>query len=124
MLEQEDEFLTVAELCDLLKIGQNAAYRLLNAGEIKALRNGRVADSQAVRDRVYPRKNGVVTCDTASLAFNVFGLPSCQSIQRFVITYYFHEKNRTRNLSGGSLLGFFLRVYQKRHRLQQTNKQP
>lgn len=42
MLELQDDFLTVDELCDLLKIGHNAAYRLLNAGEIKALRNGRV----------------------------------------------------------------------------------
>lgn len=42
MLEHQDDFLTVDELCDLLKIGHNAAYRLLNSGEIKALRNGRV----------------------------------------------------------------------------------
>ena len=42
MLEQQDDFLTVDELCELLKIGHNAAYRLLNSGEIKALRNGRV----------------------------------------------------------------------------------
>ena len=42
MLENQDDFLTVDELCELLKIGHNAAYRLLNNGEIKALRNGRV----------------------------------------------------------------------------------
>ncbi len=42
MLEHQDDFLTVDELCELLKIGHNAAYRLLNSGEIKALRNGRV----------------------------------------------------------------------------------
>ena len=39
MLENQDDFLTVDELCELLKIGHNAAYRLLNSGEIKALRN-------------------------------------------------------------------------------------
>lgn len=42
MLEHQDDFLTVDELCELLKIGHNAAYRLLNSGEIRALRNGRV----------------------------------------------------------------------------------
>ncbi len=41
MLEHIDEFLTVDELCELLKIGHNAAYTLLNRGAIKALRNGR-----------------------------------------------------------------------------------
>ena len=42
MRENQDAFLTVEELCDILKIGRNAVYRLLNAGEIKGLRNGRV----------------------------------------------------------------------------------
>lgn len=42
MLENWDDFLTVEELCEALKIGRNAAYRLLNSGELKALRNGRV----------------------------------------------------------------------------------
>ena len=42
MLETQDDFLTVEELCELLKIGHNAAYHLLNSSEIKAIRNGRV----------------------------------------------------------------------------------
>lgn len=42
MLEQQDDFLTVEELCELLKIGHSAAYRLLNSGALKAFRNGRV----------------------------------------------------------------------------------
>ena len=42
MLEGWDDFLTVEELCEVLKIGRNAAYTLLNSGELKALRNGRV----------------------------------------------------------------------------------
>ena len=42
MLENWDDFLTVDELCEVLKIGRNAAYTLLNSGELKALRNGRV----------------------------------------------------------------------------------
>ncbi len=41
MLELSDDFLTVDELCELLKIGHNAAYRLLNTGKLKAFRNGR-----------------------------------------------------------------------------------
>lgn len=42
MLENCDDFLTVGELCETLKIGANAAYTLLNSGELKAFRNGRV----------------------------------------------------------------------------------
>ena len=42
MLEHCDDFLTVEELCEVLKIGQNAAYALLNSGKLKAFRNGRV----------------------------------------------------------------------------------
>lgn len=42
MLEQQDDFLTVEELCELLKIGHTAAYRLLRSGELKGFRNGRV----------------------------------------------------------------------------------
>lgn len=42
MLDHQDDYLTVDELCELLKIGHKAAYRLLNSGELKAFRNGRV----------------------------------------------------------------------------------
>ncbi len=41
MLEQYDEYLTADETCDLLKMGHNAIYKLLNSGELKAFRNGR-----------------------------------------------------------------------------------
>lgn len=34
--------LTVEKVCDILNIGPNAAYRLLNSGELKAFRIGRV----------------------------------------------------------------------------------
>lgn len=52
MLEAWDDFLTVEELCELLKIGHNAAYTLLNSGQLKAFRNGRVwrIPKQAVID--------------------------------------------------------------------------
>ena len=57
MLEGWDDFLTVEELCEILKIGRNAAYTLLNSGELKALRNGRVwrVPKQAVIEYVKRR---------------------------------------------------------------------
>ena len=43
MYENEmTDLITVDELCELLVIGKNAAYALLNSGEIKAFRIGRV----------------------------------------------------------------------------------
>lgn len=36
-----DEILTVEELCELLYIGPNTAYSLLNSGEIEGFRIGR-----------------------------------------------------------------------------------
>lgn len=41
MLEQYEELLTIAELREVLNIGRNAAYDLLNRGEIPAFRIGR-----------------------------------------------------------------------------------
>lgn len=37
-----NQLLTVEEVCGILNIGPNAAYRLLNSGELKAFRIGRV----------------------------------------------------------------------------------
>lgn len=43
MYENElTDLITVDELCELLFIGKNAAYVLLNSGEVKAFRIGRV----------------------------------------------------------------------------------
>lgn len=43
MYENElTDLITVDELCELLFIGKNTAYALLNAGEVKAFRIGRV----------------------------------------------------------------------------------
>lgn len=36
------DLITVEELCELLSIGKNSAYGLLNSGEVKAFRIGRV----------------------------------------------------------------------------------
>ena len=41
MLEQYEDFLTVEELCEILHIGKNMAYRLLDSGAIKAFRISR-----------------------------------------------------------------------------------
>ena len=38
----EDDILTIDELCDILHIGKNAAYVLLNTGAVKAFRIGRI----------------------------------------------------------------------------------
>lgn len=36
-----DDVLTVEQFCDILYIGRNSAYKLLNSGEINAFRIGR-----------------------------------------------------------------------------------
>lgn len=41
ILEQYSDILRVEELCDVLGIGANAAYQLLNEGAIPAFRIGR-----------------------------------------------------------------------------------
>lgn len=41
MLENYAEILTVEEMCEVLRIGYNAAYKLLNDKKIKGYRNGR-----------------------------------------------------------------------------------
>lgn len=41
ILEQYSDILTVEELCEVLGIGANAAYQLLNDGTIPAFRIGR-----------------------------------------------------------------------------------
>ena len=44
MMYQEDnsELITIDELCDILVIGKNTAYSLLNDQEIEAFRIGRI----------------------------------------------------------------------------------
>ncbi len=41
MFNEYDDLITVEELCDILSIGKNIAYKLLNTGDIKAFRTGR-----------------------------------------------------------------------------------
>ncbi len=41
MLNEANEIYTVYDIMDILKIGENTAYRLLNEGKIKAFRIGK-----------------------------------------------------------------------------------
>jgi hypothetical protein len=42
MFEQYDDLVSVEDLCTMLAIGKNAAYKLLTSGEIKCFRHNRV----------------------------------------------------------------------------------
>lgn len=42
MLEEYADILTTEEACEVLRIGFNAIYELLNSGKLKGYRNGRV----------------------------------------------------------------------------------
>ena len=41
LLEEYADILTVEEVCEALRIGENAAYALLGSGQLKGFRNGR-----------------------------------------------------------------------------------
>ena len=59
MLEQYEEILSVEELCEVLRLGSNAAYSLVNSGAVKAFRNGRTwrIPKCAVVDYIYSKIN-------------------------------------------------------------------
>jgi hypothetical protein len=42
MFEQYDDLVSVEDLCTMLVIGKNAAYKLLSSGELKCFRHNRV----------------------------------------------------------------------------------
>lgn len=42
MYNEPNDLITIDELCDILSIGRNAAYKLLNSKELKAFRIGKV----------------------------------------------------------------------------------
>jgi len=42
MLENYKDILNIKELCEAIDIGKNTAYKLLNTGEIKSVRIGKV----------------------------------------------------------------------------------
>ena len=41
LLNQENDILTVDDLCEVLRIGKNAAYKLINSGKLKCYRISR-----------------------------------------------------------------------------------
>lgn len=41
MLEEYPDILAAEEVCEVLRIGENAAYALLGSGQLKGYRNGR-----------------------------------------------------------------------------------
>ena len=42
MMDEYPDVLTVEEACEILRVGDNAIYGLLNSGTVKGYRNGRV----------------------------------------------------------------------------------
>lgn len=52
MFDDYPDILTVSEACEILRIGSNAIYELLNTGKLSAYRNGRVwrIPKQSVKD--------------------------------------------------------------------------
>lgn len=42
MLNKYNDILTVEELCEVLRIGKNTAYKLLKSGEIKSIKIGKI----------------------------------------------------------------------------------
>ena len=42
MFDEYGDLITVEELCDMLSVGKNTAYTLLNSGAVKAFRIKRV----------------------------------------------------------------------------------
>ena len=76
--EEFSDLITIDELCELLSIGRNYAYSLLNAGEIKAFRIGRtwkiprgavweyISERAACSSPVFPlQKRHAVSCAPA-----------------------------------------------------------
>jgi len=41
MFDEYDDIITVDELCEMLKIGKNNAYKIIQSGKIKCFKNGR-----------------------------------------------------------------------------------
>lgn len=42
MFEQYNDLVTTEDICEMLSIGKNAAYKLLSSGQLKAFRYNRV----------------------------------------------------------------------------------
>ena len=60
MFEQYNDLVTVEELCEMLFIGKNAAYKLLASGELKCFRSNRIWKVSVQQNSVY--KNSSRRC--------------------------------------------------------------
>ena len=63
MNNEVNELITVEELCEVLMVGKNTAYKLLSTGELKAFRINRVwkIPRQAFTDYILSKANYPVT---------------------------------------------------------------
>jgi len=57
MLNKYNDVLTVEELCEVLRIGKNTAYRLLKSNEIKSVKIGKIYKIPKKSVRKYLEKN-------------------------------------------------------------------
>ena len=57
MLNKYNDILTVEELCEVLRIGKNTAYKLLKSGEIKSIKIGKVYKIPKKSVRKYLEQN-------------------------------------------------------------------
>lgn len=57
MLNKYSDVLTVEELCEVLRIGKNTAYRLLKSNEIKSVKIGKIYKIPKKSVRKYLEKN-------------------------------------------------------------------
>lgn len=59
MFEQYNDLVTVEELCEMLSIGKNAAYKLLASGELKCFRSNRIwkISKQGVSEHIKTHSN-------------------------------------------------------------------
>ena len=57
MLNKYSDILTVEELCKVLRIGKNTAYRLLKSNEIKSVKIGKIYKIPKKSVRKYLEKN-------------------------------------------------------------------
>ena len=57
MLNKYNDVLTVEELCEVLRIGKNIAYRLLKSNEIKSVKIGKIYKIPKKSVRKYLEKN-------------------------------------------------------------------
>ena len=57
MLNKYNDILTVEELCQVLRIGKNTAYKLLKSGEIKSIKIGKVYKIPKKSVRKYLEQN-------------------------------------------------------------------